>query len=216
MAGGNNVYSDKVMILIHIVVHFFRIGLRQAVGFVKGCIKQMGKYFKVISYTQASRRFKRKVIDMRYSNVTTLDYRPACDMLKGVEGKYNIVSVRADVAYYKASICEICKEYNIKPIIRPIKGAKIYEKIDCQLERNNNIIVIKLCKDYENDTKKWKQETKYELRSFIECFFYRLKKTFGFSLKNKSEINREKELLIKCYLLNKFTDIGMAKFELAT
>ncbi|ONI58043.1 putative transposase [Wolbachia pipientis wVitA] len=29
-------------------------------------------------------------------------------------------------------------------------------------------------------------------------------------------LNREKELLIKCYLLNKFTDIGMAKFEMAT
>lgn len=157
----------------------------------------------------------RKVIDMRYSNGTTLDYRPACDMLKEVEGKYNIVSVRADAAYDKASIYKMCKEYNIKLIIRPIKGAKICEKIDYQLERNNNINVIKLCKDYENGTKKWKQETKYGLRSFIACFFYRLKKTFGFSLKNKSEINREKELLIKCYLLNKFTDIGMAKFELA-
>lgn len=52
-------------------------------------------------------------------------------------------------------------------------------------------------------------------RSYIEVFFYRLKQIFGFSLKNKSEVNREKELLIKCYLLNKFTDIGMAKFKLA-
>ncbi|WP_341818645.1 hypothetical protein [Wolbachia endosymbiont (group B) of Ennomos erosarius] len=34
--------------------------------------------------------------------------------------------------------------------------------------------------------------------------------------RNKSEVNREKELLIKCYLLNKFTDIGMAKFEIIT
>ncbi|NUX01746.1 transposase, partial [Wolbachia endosymbiont of Madathamugadia hiepei] len=46
--------------------------------------------------------------------------------------------------------------------------------------------------------------------------FSRLKRIFGFSLRNKSEINREKELLIKCYLLNKFTDIGMAKFEMVT
>ncbi|RDD34191.1 IS5 family transposase [Wolbachia endosymbiont of Cylisticus convexus] len=51
---------------------------------------------------------------------------------------------------------------------------------------------------------------------YIECFFYRLKKTFGFSLKNKSEINREKELLIKCYLMNKFTEFGMAEFEIVT
>ncbi|WP_265043491.1 hypothetical protein [Wolbachia endosymbiont (group A) of Scambus nigricans] len=32
----------------------------------------------------------------------------------------------------------------------------------------------------------------------------------------RKAINREKELLIKCYLLNKFTDIGMAKFETVT
>ncbi|MDR2978776.1 MAG: hypothetical protein LBU56_05310 [Rickettsiales bacterium] len=53
-------------------------------------------------------------------------------------------------------------------------------------------------------------------RSYIEGFFSRLKRIFGFSLRNKSEINREKELLIKCYLLNRFTDIGMAKFEMVT
>nr|WP_246168504.1 hypothetical protein [Wolbachia endosymbiont of Ctenocephalides felis wCfeT] len=52
--------------------------------------------------------------------------------------------------------------------------------------------------------------------SYIESFFSRLKQTFGFSFRNKSEINREKEMLLKCYLLNKFTEIGMAKFEIAS
>ncbi|BET36808.1 hypothetical protein [Wolbachia pipientis] len=47
-------------------------------------------------------------------------------------------------------------------------------------------------------------------------FFSRLKQIFGFSFRNKSEINREKELLLKCYLLNKFTEIGMAKFDIAS
>ncbi|MFT0820323.1 transposase, partial [Wolbachia endosymbiont of Nasonia vitripennis] len=47
-------------------------------------------------------------------------------------------------------------------------------------------------------------------------FFSRLKRIFGFSFRSKSEINREKELLLKCYLLNKFTEIGMAKFEIAS
>uniref|UniRef100_A0AAU7YL61 Transposase n=1 Tax=Wolbachia endosymbiont of Oeneis ivallda TaxID=3171168 RepID=A0AAU7YL61_9RICK len=55
-------------------------------------------------------------------------------------------------------------------------------------------------------------------RSYIEVFFYRLKQIFGFGLKNKSEVNREKELLIKCYLLNKFivfpkvNDKGIIKY----
>nr|WP_265037100.1 hypothetical protein [Wolbachia endosymbiont (group A) of Anomoia purmunda] len=52
--------------------------------------------------------------------------------------------------------------------------------------------------------------------AYVEGFFSRLKQIFGFSFRNKSEINQEKELLIKCYLLNKFTDIGMAKFEIIT
>ncbi|WP_374698227.1 hypothetical protein [Wolbachia endosymbiont (group B) of Limnophora tigrina] len=56
---------------------------------------------------------------------------------------------------------------------------------------------------------------KYGLRSHVETFFFRFKRIFGFSFKNKSEINREKELLIKCYLMNKFTAIGMPKFEMA-
>lgn len=63
--------------------------------------------------------------------------------------------------------------------------------------------------------KKWKEKVNYGKRSYIE-FFSRLKQTFGFSFRNKSEVNREKELLIKCYLLNKFIEIGVAKFEIAS
>ncbi len=50
----------------------------------------------------------------------------------------------------------------------------------------------------------------------VEGFFARFKRIFGFSFKNKSEINREQELMIKCNILNYFNSIGVAKFELAT
>ena len=40
-----------------------------------------------------------------------------------------------------------------------------------------------------------RKKVKYGARSYIEVFFYRLKQIFGFGLKNKSEVNREKELL---------------------
>ncbi|MCM1002219.1 hypothetical protein DM84_03145 [Wolbachia pipientis] len=68
----------------------------------------------------------------------------------------------------------------------------------------------------KDGVKGWKKRVNYGKRSYIEGFFSRLKQIFGFSLRNKSEISRGKELLVKCYLLNKFTDIGMAKFEMAT
>ncbi|WP_375316345.1 transposase [Wolbachia endosymbiont (group A) of Colletes cunicularius] len=35
MQGSNYIYSDKVVILVHIIVNLFRIGLRQTVGFIK-------------------------------------------------------------------------------------------------------------------------------------------------------------------------------------
>nr|WP_265032291.1 transposase [Wolbachia endosymbiont (group B) of Apotomis turbidana] len=43
MQGGNYIYSDKVVILVHIIVSFFRIGLRQTVGFIKGYLQQIGR-----------------------------------------------------------------------------------------------------------------------------------------------------------------------------
>ncbi|MGL9762992.1 MAG: IS5 family transposase, partial [Wolbachia sp.] len=89
-----------------------------------------------------------------------------------------------------------------------------HPKLDYMAERNS---AVKLIKSYDEDgIKKWKKEMSYGKRSYIESFFSRLKQTFGFSFRNKSETNREKELLVKCYLLNKFTDIGMAKFEIAS
>ncbi len=68
MQGGNYIYSDKVVILVHIIVNLFRIGLRQTVGFIKGYLQQIGKNLAVISYSQASRRFKKlniKINDCR-------------------------------------------------------------------------------------------------------------------------------------------------------
>ncbi|WP_264951319.1 MULTISPECIES: hypothetical protein [unclassified Wolbachia] len=48
--------------------------------------------------------------------------------------------------------------------------------------------------------KEWKKEVNYGKRSYIEGFFSRLKQIFGFSFRNKSEINREKELNAICLI----------------
>ncbi len=55
MQGGNYIYSDKVVILVHIIVSLFRISLRQTVGFIKGYLQQIGRDLAVISYSQASK-----------------------------------------------------------------------------------------------------------------------------------------------------------------
>ncbi|WP_374698226.1 hypothetical protein [Wolbachia endosymbiont (group B) of Limnophora tigrina] len=71
--------------------------------------------------------------------------------------KCNILSLRADAFYDATSVYKICKKLNIKPIIRPIKNARVYEKVDCLSERNNNVKGIQSCKNYENGIKSGKR-----------------------------------------------------------
>ncbi|MCJ7475778.1 MAG: transposase [Wolbachia endosymbiont of Homalodisca vitripennis] len=40
MAVGNYIYSDKVVILVHIITYLFRIGLRQTAGFIAGYLER--------------------------------------------------------------------------------------------------------------------------------------------------------------------------------
>nr|WP_237350042.1 transposase [Wolbachia endosymbiont of Cylisticus convexus] len=55
MQSGNYIYSDKVVIWVHIVASLFRIGLRQTVVFIKGYLQQIEKDLAVINYTQFQR-----------------------------------------------------------------------------------------------------------------------------------------------------------------
>ncbi|WP_341818699.1 transposase [Wolbachia endosymbiont (group B) of Ennomos erosarius] len=131
-----------------------------------------------------------------------------------VNFQHKIKALYADRAYDRHKLYKLCKKYDIKTKVLPKKDAAEHSKIDYMSDRNAAIRLIKL---YGQDgVKEWKKEAIYGKRSYIEGFFSRLKQVFGFSFRNKSEVNREKELLIKCYLLNKFTDIGMDKFEIIT
>lgn len=277
MAGGNNIYSDKVVILVHIITYLFRIGLRQAVGFIKGYLEQIGRKLPVISYSQASRRFKeldikindrradknnvenieiaidstnisiysntpnhnkknsaerklnryeqvrklhvmldintKKVVSTKYSNGAYSDHYGACDLLKSTNN--NFKTLYADKAYDRCKLYKLCKERGIKPIIPPYVNA-VERKFNYMCDRNETIKLIKMHKNHAEGVEIWKKDVNYGKRAYIEGFFWRFKCIFGFSFKNKSEVNREKEILIKCYLLNKFTEIGMPTFEMVT
>ncbi|WCR53551.1 MAG: hypothetical protein PG981_000573 [Wolbachia endosymbiont of Ctenocephalides orientis wCori] len=175
--------------LIHIITYLFRIDLRQTVEFIAGYLEQVRKSLQVISYSQASRRFKKlniKINDRRYD-------------------KNNIENI--EIAIDSASI----SIYNNTP-----KHSGVNSK-DRKYHYHDQ--TRKLLKSYnklgEDGRQLWKRDVNYGNRAYVEVFFWRLKSIFGFSFRNKSEINREKELLLKCYLLNKFTEIGIAKFEIA-
>ncbi|WP_353276796.1 hypothetical protein [Wolbachia endosymbiont (group A) of Agelastica alni] len=73
-------------------------------------------------------------------------------------------------------------------------NATEHQKLDYMDDRN---AAVRLIKSYDC-IKKWKEEVNYGKRAHIEGFFSRSKQIFGFSFRNKSEINREKELNAIC------------------
>lgn len=54
---------------------------------------------------------------MNYTSGVAVDYLPVCDMWEEVSDKYNICSIRADVAYDIKSVYKECRKYNVVPII---------------------------------------------------------------------------------------------------
>ncbi len=153
----------------------------------------------------------KQLIATKYSNGVYSDHYGA---LGKSDVKYAIKALYADRAYDRHKLYKLCDECGIKTKIPPKNNAAEHPKLDYMLDRNAAIQLMKL--HGENGIKRWKEEVNYGKRSYIERFFSRLKRISGFSFRNKSEINRERELLLKCYLLNKFTEIGMAKFEIAS
>ncbi|MBA8754832.1 transposase [Wolbachia pipientis] len=115
-------------------------------------------------------------------------------MLKEVDFQYVIKVLYADRAYDREKLYKLCNQYGIKTKIPPKNNAAEHPKLDYMAERNAAIRLIKSCS--EDGMKRWKRQTNYGKRSYIESFFSRLKQTFGFSFRNKSETNREKELLV--------------------
>ena len=117
VAGGNNVYSDKVVVLIHIMVHLFRIGLTQAVGFVKGYLGKIGKDSKVTSYSQASRRLSKL-------NMKINDYRVNKDYVENIEIAMDstVISIYSNSAQHNKDNVET-RKYNGTDQVRKLHAA---------------------------------------------------------------------------------------------
>lgn len=59
--------------------------------------------------------------------------------------------------------------------------------------------------------KNWKEEINYHKRSLAETGMYRFKTIFGDKLTSREMKQQEKEVLIKCKILNQMTHLGMPK-----
>jgi hypothetical protein len=128
-------------------------------------------------------------------------------MLKGKTNKIN--SFHGDGAYDKFEFRQVLGS-GIKQIIPPPKNAVIQKSkkgkplSDHLIQRNQAVEYIQ-----NHGSKKWKIKHGYHKRSLNEVGMFRYKKIFGGELEARKIENQTTEVRMKCFLLNKFTAIGM-------
>ncbi len=126
-------------------------------------------------------------------------------LLKQIDGK--IKKIAADGAYDKKKVYQELSKRKIKPIIPPIKRAKITKHGNSrgkELPRDKTIREIR-----KMGRKKWKKKSHYHRRSIAESAMYRLKTIFGERLSSREMLRQQVEVKIRCYALNKMAELGM-------
>lgn len=116
--------------------------------------------------------------------------------------KLNVSSVSGDAGYDRKKIYKICKKLNSKAIIRPQNNARIRTE-DVFLDRNKNVSDIRSL-----GSKKWRIRSGYSKRALVETAIFRYKITFGDKPQAHKFENQITEVAIKCYILNKFYELG--------
>lgn len=116
-----------------------------------------------------------------------------------------------DGAYDKWKVYESLETRDIQPVIPPQKNAKIKQHGNCvatPLPRDEAIRGIR-----RTGRKRWKVEVGYHRRSLGETAMYRVKQSFGPTLKNRTFANQQTEARIRCKIINRFTQLGLPKSE---
>jgi hypothetical protein len=126
-------------------------------------------------------------------------------LLEEVKGR--VEKLAGDGAYDKHKVYDTLRERKIKAIIPPQKNARIKKhgnKHGKPLARDKNIRAIR-----KLGRKRWKEKMQYHRRSLAETTMYRYKTIFGGELKSRISEMQEKEVKIKCMVLNKMTELGL-------
>jgi hypothetical protein len=116
-----------------------------------------------------------------------------------------------DGSYDKWKVYGELAAKEITPVIPPQHNAKIKQHGNCTAEplaRDEAIRGIR-----QRGRRSWKQEIGYHRRSLAETTMYRLKQIFGDHLKNRAFPNQQTESRLRCKIINRFTQLGLPKFE---
>lgn len=118
---------------------------------------------------------------------------------------------------YDAAICyEAISARGARAIIPPQRNARLQRHDSRWQQRNKNLLHIRSLaaefEDEEEGRKQWKRETHYHRRSLVETTMMRLKTIFGARLTPRTTNAQDKELLLRCAILNQMTQLGMPKY----
>jgi Transposase DDE domain len=116
-----------------------------------------------------------------------------------------------DGAYDQWKVYDSLRGREIQPIIPPRRNAKIKQHGNAHqtpLVRDEAIPSIRRV-----GRKQWKKDIGYHRRSLAETAMYRMKCCFGDKLKNRELPNQRAETRIRSKILNRFTQLGMPRFE---
>ena len=137
------------------------------------------------------------------------DASQADPLLDQVPGPTN--GFYGDGAYDKWKVYETLEQCGMKAIIPPQRNAKISQHGNSRsrpLPRDVEIREIR-----RHGRRRWKERVGYHRRSLSETAMYRMKCCFGDHLKNRLLPNQRAEARVRSKILNKFTRLGLPKFE---
>jgi len=93
------------------------------------------------------------------------------------------------------------------PVIPPREDAVITQHGNSHLPAKPRDEVVRRIRQLGR--KNWKKQSGYHKRSLAETAMYRLKTIFGGTLRAKLFENQGTEALLRCFALNKMTQLGM-------
>jgi IS5 family transposase len=140
--------------------------------------------------------------------VTTSNYNESevlPDLLDQIEAE--IEQVSGDGAYDKRNCYETIRGHQARAAIPPQHNAKIWRHGSTKgerLARDENLRRIRAI-----GRAAWKKESGYHRRSLAETAMFRLKVIFGDRILARSFAGGAAELLVRCAVLNRMTQLGM-------
>lgn len=135
------------------------------------------------------------------------------DLINDIEG--DIHQITGDGAYDKKACYQAAYRRKAKAVFPPQHDAIVQrnkiKKDPALLQRDATIEFIKNGEDVDERRKIWKRDNNYHRRSLVETMMSRMKTIFGDQMRSRTFENQHTDLLVRCYTMNKITELGMPK-----